>query len=526
MSNSVYIQQQLEDSARIALIQGNHKLGFDILTKAIAQYPQFSSAYFLLSRLAYDFKNHQKEVELLTKAFELEPQNLLFLVYLARAYVLTGQHNQSAQLLEKAENFNSHTAETADLMANTYNRLCLYEKATRWFEQLIQLDQKNPAAYFNLASSQKFCGNFSGAKDSYEKAIAINPSYIKAHAALTSLGGITIDNNHIKRLEDLLLKTTNLDELLTVAHALSKEYEALNRFSDSFSVLTKAKGKKRTAINYQFSLHDHLFSELTNYYNQLDIKATNNEKVTNIFVVGMPRTGTTLVERILSNHQRVATGGELFQFSQAVKMQINDQSHHFILPEYLKKFSQIDLNVLGSVYRNNTSYLLHEKSILVDKLPLNALYAGLIMQALPSARVICLDRNPLDTITSNFRQLFSFHDHTFSYSLDLEDCTNYCIAFKKLMTLLQEKFPKQFLLINYENLVSHPDSAVEQLLDFCQLEWDADCTQIEKNSKPVATASAVQVRQPISPKGIGQWQNYALHLNAVKEKLIAAGYRL
>lgn len=524
MSATEHQQVLIEDAARLALLQGQYQKAYQILNDALAHIPHFAGAYFLLSRIAYDFKNHIKEAEMLQKAQQLEPDNVVFLVYLARAHVLVGDSTKAYEWLIFAESFDSHTAETYDVMGVTYNRLSMYQQAAVCFGKSIQYDDTNAGAFFNLASTLKFCGDFSGARAAYEKAISLQPDYFKAHAALTSLGGITTEHNHIERLTALLEKTIDPDDSLYIAHALSKEWEALSEWEKSIAVLTTAKQKKSAQLKYSVAQDQLVFKKLTEFYSAQPRRASkgfNNNRP--LFVTGMPRTGTTLVERILTGHSNVAAGGELYNFSIAVKQLLGHVGSEFITPEIVDQFDRMDLAALGKAYVESTEYLVGNKAFLVDKLPLNIIYAGLILSALPDAKIICLDRNPLDTIASNYRQLFSFHDSTFGYSLNIEDAARYYIEFRKLSNLLLDIYPERFYSLNYEVLVSNPELEVRKLLDFCGLPWEENCLLIEKNDKPVATASAVQVRQPITSSGVGQWQRYAVHMAPAISLLAAAG---
>ncbi|WP_331345551.1 tetratricopeptide repeat-containing sulfotransferase family protein [Cellvibrio sp. UBA7661] len=517
-------QAKIEDSARLALLQGKHQQAYQLLMDALKIYPRFARGYFLLSRIAYDFKNHLKEVEMLSAALHVEPDNVEFIVYLARAQVLVGNSSDAHELLMRAEKHQGHTAEIYDLMGVAYNRLSMYQEAAVCFQRSIECNSDNAGVFFNLASTLKFCGDFPAARMAYEQAIALKPDYFKAHAALTSLGGISHEHNHVARLRELLEKTVNADDSLCIAHALSKELEALKDWSGSITALQCAKQKKLAQLHYDFSRDKAIFEKLQNAYsvgiNRQQSGFNNNRP---LFVTGMPRTGTTLVERILSSHSRVASGGELYNFSIEFKRLIGSISGEFIDNEFIEHVKRVDIETLGRAYIDSTDYLLGNKQFLIDKLPLNILYAGLIIDALPAAKVVCLDRNPLDTIVSNYRQLFSFQDSTFAYSLSLEHTAHYYVAFKKWTDHLLAIYPDNVYRLNYEALVSNPEREIKTLLDFCGLPWEEDCLHIERNTKPVATASAVQVRQPITAAGIGQWKHYAAHLESAVNILENAG---
>jgi tetratricopeptide (TPR) repeat protein len=528
MSSVDHQQQQLiADSARLAILQGRHQQAYSLLMDALERFPRFAGAYFLLSRIAYDFKNYLKEVEMLLGAHHLDPDNLEFIVYLARAQVLVGNSAYAYELLTRAELLHGHTAESHDLMGVTYNRLCMYQQAAVCFERSLQLSNDNAGVFFNLASTLKFCGDFSGARAAYERAIALKPEYFKAHAALTSLGGITHDCNHIERLRQLLEEATNPDDILCIAHALSKELEALKQWDQAIAALRSAKRKKAFQIDCNFSRDQRIFEKLSAFYAASSARVSKGfDGNRPLFVTGMPRTGTTLVERILSSHSEVASGGELYNFVIELKRLLGNPASEFISAELINNFDRLDMNALGRAYTQSTHYLTGDKPHLVDKLPLNILYAGLIIESLPAAKVICLDRNPLDTIASNYRQLFSFQDSTFAYSLNLEHAAHYYVEFRKLTNLLLDLYPENFYRVNYEALVTNPEIEIYKLLTFCGLQWEESCLHIEKNAKPVATASAVQVRQPITASGIGQWQCYSDHLQPAIKILEGAGLLL
>ena len=514
------------ETAKAAIAQGNYPTAYQELMALLRNNQDVPDAYFLLSRIAYDHRNHEKEIEMLVYALAIEPENLRLSAYLARAYVLFGDSLNALKQLKSLEARQLHSPEVCNLVALTYNRLNMYQEAAKYFSKEVALGGTDPNVYFNLASTLKFCGDFDGARGAYEKAIAMKPDFYKAHAALTSLGGISENNNHVARLEQLLANTVNVDDALHIAHSLAKEWEALHNYEAAFHVLAQAKKNKSKQLSLESGYFSDRAAELFQYWQSRNFEQASASKSHGsagpIFVVGMPRSGTTLVERILSGHSRVATGGELHHFSLSVKQQLSLHSREFIPPGFPKLFDDIDWRRLGKDYLDSTQYLYGDRDFLVDKLPLNIFYAGAILQAIPTARIICLDRNPLDTITSNYRQLFSFADSTFHYSLSLEGTASFYCRFRQMADFWQATYPDHFMKVNYEALVSEPDKGISKMLNFCGLAWEEGCRNIENNKSPVATASAVQVRQPISAKSVGQWQKYDAYLDSVRHILRSA----
>jgi tetratricopeptide (TPR) repeat protein len=382
-----------------------------------------------------------------------------------------------------------------------------------------------------LGASLKFSGDFSAASNAYEQTITLMPSYCKAHAALTSLGDITPDNNHIEKLTKLFQQLTQSDDLLYIGHALAREYEALGDYDKAYQYLNQSKKAKLTQLKYQFSDDKQMFNALTALFNKPEINKVKSETHNScaesagydsdepLFVVGMPRTGTTLVERILSKHSSVTSAGELQHFGLLLKELSKTTTNKVIDKETVMAAASINFSELGNAYIDSTRAITGSNAKFVDKMPLNVLYAGFIIKALPKAKIICLDRGPLDTIVSNYRQLFAVNFSYYNYAYDLKTTAEFYHQFKQLTKLWLNLFPDNFYVVNYEKLVNNPEEEAKKIIEFCGLDWQEECLDIHKNSAPVATASAVQVRQPINNKSVGNWQKYKKYLTEVTEYL-------
>mgnify|MGYP000276405004 CR=1 FL=1 len=514
----------LHQQSQKALNQGLYQQAHQNLILILQQDKYFADAYFLLGMIASAHHNLAKAIELINQANALAPNNVEYLSQLAKHYALDNNHVQAVHFAEFAAkvegNLSSTSSLTLDTLGVAYSQMGLHEKAVVFFKKAVAINDKNPSFFFNLGASLKFTGDFIGAKKSYEKTISMAPNYYKAHAALTGLGGISADSNHIPQLEKLFAQAQQADDRLYIGHALAREYESLEAYDKAFHYLDTAKKFKLKQFKYSIDEDKALFKSLENHFKSGDHSwAQGFETDEPIFVVGMPRSGTTLVERIISQHSEVTSAGELQHFGLLLKKMAKTTSNRVIDADTIIATKNVNFEELGKAYIESTRAITGKTAKFVDKMPLNVLYVGFILQALPKAKIICLDRNPLDTIVSNFRQLFAVNQSYYSYSYDLESTTEFYLLFKQLATMWLTLFPDNFYLINYEKLVNDPLNEAQQLIKYCNLPWQEQCVNIHQNSAPVATASALQVRSPINNRSVGNWKKYDAYLDSIKEIL-------
>jgi tetratricopeptide (TPR) repeat protein len=461
-----------------------------------------------------------KTIQLIEQALKLAPNNAEYQAHLAKHFAIKSDHVQAAKYASLAAKSSTLSALTLDTIGVAYSKIGLHQQAILYFNQAVLLKPESSDFHYNLAISQTFVGNFDGARRSHEEVIKLAPEFCKSYAALSSLGIISEDNNSIERLTALYQKITDADDKLSIGHALAREYEALKDYERAFKYLNLAKQSKLQAINYDFTEDQQMFKSLRDAFSDPNFSLKDGFDTTEaVFVVGMPRSGTTLIERIISQHTDVTSAGELGYFGSLLKTMGTSKSARLLDQETIKASGKVDFSELGKTYIESTRALTGETKKFIDKMPLNVLYVGFILKALPLAKIVCLDRNPLDTIVSNYRQLFSANSSSYDYAYDLKTTAHYYIEFQKLTQLWLKLFPDNFYLVNYEALVSNPEVEARKLVEFCGLDWQEQCLHIDKNISPVATASAVQVRQPINNKSVGNWKKYDAYLDEVKQIL-------
>ena len=296
---------------------------------------------------------------------------------------------------------------------------------------------------------------------------------------------------------------------------------------EAFEHLATANAEHKRSIRYDFAQDAAIFDAIEALFGG-NIAAlaggAGNPDPAPIFVVGMPRTGTTLVDRILSSHPQVSSAGELQAMPLSVKQLAGTPSRTVIDPDTIAASASLDPRALGDAYLARAAHhLAGDAPHFTDKLPANFLYVGHIARALPNARIVCLRRNPMDTIWSNTKNLFASQSAYYAYSYDLMDTARYYLRFSRLMGLWDTMLPGRVLQLSYERLVAEQEEQTRRLLGHCGLAWDDACLAFHENSAAVATPSAAQVRRPLNADGIGKWRTHEARLRPVADWLAAQG---
>ncbi|WP_136162098.1 tetratricopeptide repeat-containing sulfotransferase family protein [Sphingomonas flavalba] len=513
------------DAARTAIVEGRIVAARAAVDRLIARWPDCAQAHFLASRLAAVTGDPAREMEALARAAALDPTDPLPPAFLARLHARARQVEQALALARQAEALAGTDAIALDAVATAFAQCGEHRAARDALARAAAAGSLNPAVHFNLGTQAKFLGAFDEARAAYETAIRIAPDYHKAHAALTSLGGMTATDNHLDRLLPLIAATPDPRRRIHVVHAAARELEQIGRHDEAFTLLARGKADLRAVLPPEPVLPPPV-EAIAAAVDATALPPAEDDPDGPIFVVGMPRSGTTVVDRILSGHPRCRSLGEPMHAAAILRRASGSTGRALLDQPMLDLLARSkSLVALGDAYRalarGRDGPVVHRT---IDKMHLNVLLVGHIMAMLPGARVVCLVRDPLDTVASNFRQLFEFDSPIYRYSLDIEDTARFVIAFRALERLWRDRFPDRFLSIHYEDLVRDPRAGTARLLAFCGLGWDEACVHIERNAGAVTTASAVQVRQPINAASVGAWRRYARQVEPARRLLHAAGY--
>lgn len=485
--------------------------------------PQDAMAPFMAGIAHMQLQELPNAVEMLQVATMLEPQRADFLAQYAKALALTRRFQEARSAADRAIAIGQADPMTLDTLGVVYSQSHAYEQSVAAFRRLVTLVPNHPKARFNLAYALIATGDESAAEQELEQCIRLDPGFWIAHLHLAQLRKQTVENNHVERLRALVQRHPNQPGAqLYLNIALAKEYDDLGEHVAAFQHYRRGKSVGRERRIHSVARDEAIFQRLHASFPTAPA-AVGEAWGAPIFVIGMPRTGTTLLDRMLSRHPDVYSAGELQDFPATLQRQYGGDVPLLLDPSLPARVQGIDWQQLGANYLASTMPHAEHAKHFIDKLPHNFLYAGFIASALPKAKIICLRRHPLDTCLGNFRHLFEQETSYYDYSFDLLDIGRYYVGFDRLMAHWCRVFPGRILEIRYEDLVTEQEPSVHRLLQFCGLPWDDACLQSERNAAPVNTPNAWQVRAPVYRDAMGRWTKYAAQLSELRALLEQAG---
>jgi tetratricopeptide (TPR) repeat protein len=436
------------------------------------------------------------------------------LARLTALYDANPGHNSATQARAQAE--------LGDLCA----LLGEYASSRRHYDRAIQLLPAEPRYWFNRAAVRRFLGELEGAEQDYDRAVSLDYGDAMAYLNRSELRVQTPARNHIEALERVLRSSLQVwQREVPIRYALAKEYEDLGEYAHSWEHLRAGSALRRRQLQYNVRVDletvDWIraaFAAGTGFGGHSHAGCDSEEP---IFIIGMPRTGSTLVDRILSSHSEVFGAGELPDFTLAVVAAVRQQlGRDATRQELIQTAATLDAAALGSDYVRRTRPRTGRTPRFTDKLPINYLYAGLIARALPHARIVHVTRDPVATCYGMYKVLF---EQGYPFSYDLTELADYYIGYRRLMDHWHASVPGRIIDFSYEALVEDANTQVAQLLQSVGLPWQSACLGFHSNPAPVATASAAQVRRPIYSSAVNRWRHYERELQPLIARLRAAG---
>lgn len=394
----------------------------------------------------------------------------------------------------------------------------------RAIEVLLQAKQHcgvSAVLLHQLGVLYKESGQLQLAKEYLTQAIALNPAQADSWWQRADLAG-SLCSEQRQQLRQLASTARRLQDKASFYYSLFSACDKAQLYSEAFAALQQGAQAKRQSLHYEPERELAEFEAIAKTFSPTllskpALQPDLGKEV--IFILGMPRSGTTLVEQILSSHTAVTAGDELFELGRACTDLLKAKDLRLAFPDWAEALSAQDWHQIGSNYLKRTAYLQH-KGRFTDKMPLNFKAIGLIHRALPGAKIVHCRRNAMDTIWSCYRQLFA---EGIAFSYNLQELTDYYLAYRSLMKHWQQHLSQQILTLDYESLVQDQLQQSQQLLQFLDLPWQPSCLDFHQNTRAVHTVSNSQVRQPIFSSGIGSWKPYQSQLAEIATQLASAG---
>ena len=497
------------EMAQRAIADGDLAAAERICASALAASPDDGRAWTLLTEAALLRRRADAAIVCAERAVALSPGDPIVHILRAKCLFFLGEAAQAFHAAEAASLIVGSEPQALDALGAIFGLLGLHDRAHELFRRAVAAHAGEPQYLFNLAATERMIGRLDDAEDHCDAAIVLNRHYALAHYLRSDVRIQTPDRNHIADLEGLLHegRLAPPNEIM-LRFALGKEYEDLDLPGHAFDHVEASCKRQRSLLTYDVAADTAEIDRIIRTQTRAWLAAARPgfSTAAPVFVVGLPRTGTTLVERIIGSHSAIRSVGEIGTFVTELHRSLKAAPN------------RLDLEDIGRRYINAvTAFRVPQDVRFIDKTLQNYLYCGLIHAALPAAKIILVQRRVVDACWAMYKAHFQ---GMFPFTYQQIDLAEYYMAFRRLSQHWKATLPPEvFLQINYEDIVTDQAAASRRLIAFAELPWEDEVLQFHQSPAPSATASAVQVRRPVYSSSVGKWRCHAQRLAPLRERL-------
>ena len=468
---------------------------------------------FLWNLVGLSFQNLNqlnKSIDSFENAIKINPKNFSAYNNLGISYKKLKKYKNAEYNLLKSIEINSNYINPIVNMGNLKNETYFFKDAINYYKKALKLNNKLPLIYLNLSNVYQTINQIDEAKRFLYEAVHLDETFTIADQKLSMLEKYNLDNLHLQKMISKLdnSKLNNIQKKY-LCFGISKAFKDIKDYENSIKYLKLANKLQRQTLKYDIDFHKSLSKKIKSIFAKVNFKnyekRSNGKKV--IFILGMPRSGTTLVEKIISSHSKVSTISEANYIPEKIFFYLSNDF------ENLKSF--IDSNFQDEYFEFTNSFNI-KNEIIIDKTLINFWYLGFIKIFFPNSKIVHVSRNPLDNCLSIFENLFEFSQ---GWDCDQNELAEYYLIYKDLMEYWNTILDKKILNIKYENLISNPEKQIKELINFCQLEWEDRCLNYYDNNNPIKTLSVNQANKPIYKSSINKYKNYEKDLDILFSKL-------
>ena len=490
-----------------------------MLLKAVASNPLLKEAYNNLGNLMSKKQDYLLAIKYFDQALTIDESFYLAYYNRGNAYRKLNEFQSAINDYNKTLEFNENLQEVYLNLGICFLELHDYKKALAIYNKGLSLGA-NAEIFSNIGVLYKNLGDSKLARKFFEDALKIDPDNFIHHRHLSLITKYNKNNKHIDEMNTLDAQYQDLDEnKVHLFFSLAKAYDDRQEYNLSSKFYFKGNELQRNFQNFNFEREKRIFKSikehfLNNYDSIYNASLSKNDPKM-IFIIGMPRSGTSLLEQILSSHSKVYGADELIYLSNSVVKNFNRPDSH--------EFLGFDANKINATRKDYFDYISNmniTNEYIIDKNPFNFLWVGFIKLIFPDAIVINSKRSLLDNFLSIYQNYFPEID----WSYNLDDILDYFLLYMDLMNFWEKNLPGFVNHINYEDLIIDQDLMIKELINVACLGWEENCLHFHKNKRIVKTASDQQVRNKIYTKSIDKWKNYKTLLNPIIDKLENINY--
>lgn len=469
------------------------------------KFPQHQIAWKVLGAILLQIGNAAEAVQVNKRAIELAPSDFEALNNLAIAYAATGGLEEAEACYRGVTRINFSFAPAHNNLGITLKTLGRLREAEESYRRAIAQQPSFAEAHNNLGNTLVALGELEEARTCLQQAIILKPDFVEAHRYLTAIKEFYKKDHQYLEMKALHRSSkTSPDERCHLSFALAKANEDLGFFSEAFEYYREGNALRKHILNYDIAQDVELFKKLTAAHENIVGCTLNSSNVVSsllpVFIVGLPRSGTTLVEQIVSSHSEVTGAGELGHVAEFGKSLASGAIE--ISADLVQEFRDKYLAELEKIGGGN--------HMVVDKAPLNFLYMSLLKIAFPEARVIHVRRNSAAVCWANFKHYFPSEGLGYSYAV--EDMVQYYGLYCNLMKYWTEQFPDFIYELDYELLTVNQEEETRKMIEYLGLTWQEACLRPEENDRAVTTASNIQIREKVYRDSSLKWKSYEPYL--------------
>ena len=513
-SGSKLIKYNTEDSQLIyilglSLINQQNFLEAEKYFEKLLSLKKSPEFFYTYGNIQKKLKKFNEAISSFKEAIKLNPSFSEAYNNLGNIQKIMNKKEEAIKCYRKAISLKKDNIEALFNLSNILRENNNYLELISIYEKILKIDKNNIKTIYNLGSTHLFLGNITLGRECFQNVIELDELHIPSYRNYISITKIDEKNTVFKKLKKINLELLNYESKILLLNALSKAYFDIDNIKQGFLYLNKCNLLKKEKSNFSMKREIDQFKKIENFFNKIENKPLNfneNLKIKPIFIVGMPRSGTSLIEQILSSHSKIYGGGEL-NFMQKIIDKIGLEIPENTMDYFFK---------IRNYYHENIKKIT-QNDMIIDKLPSNFRWIGFIIKSFPEAKIIHVDRNPMAVCWSNYKTLFV--DSGMDFNLSQNDTANYYSMYLELMKFWKKKFAERIFEINYENFVQNFEMNTKKILQDLDLKWEPQMKDYQNINRAVTTASYMQVRGKIKKDTSLEWKKYEFYLQTMQNTL-------